>query len=119
MLTFIVGLDIPDSVPATKVLDAVGSPVRFNDVARAWVRRDARDRDATWIVLQRQGEPLSIQQICLSVGNDLRAMEEALRRDGRFVRLNPGDRWAISECGIKASPLTTTLQAVIYVLREQ
>ena len=112
-------LGLPDSFPVLSILRSKGSPVRYDSVHNAWVRRLARHRDTAVVLLLRQGAPLSAAVLADKIGTNASAMSSNFSRDDRFRQLKPSRLWALTEWShLNVSTDDTTLDAVLAVLRE-
>jgi Bacterial RNA polymerase, alpha chain C terminal domain len=118
---------IPTAMPIPYLLADRHSPFRYNARTGAWVRRSCADRDAFYFVLDREGEPMRLDDLAdlLSVGKH--ALTELLRRDDRFVivpysgkvALSAWDSATVEAIKRGAVDYESTLEAVVAVLRQR
>jgi Sigma-70, region 4 len=106
-----------ETVPVARIFSEVGSPARFHEGVRAWVRWNARHGDAAYLVLTRSGAPLSVTVVAERVGIKTHTMRESMRRDSRFQMLRPSRDWALTEW--RQDPgYRNTLEAAVATLSE-
>jgi hypothetical protein len=105
----------PD-LPVSDLMRDRGSPLTFHSGVWAWVRNGRRDRDAAWLVLRRHGNPLSGSELGRLTKRHQHNLEEAMRRDDRFTKLNSTGLWAVVDWKVPELKYSTTLDAVIGVL---
>lgn len=110
--------ELDASLPFSVLLRDHGSPVSHHSGVGGWVRAVARDRDAAWLALRRRGSPLGAADLAKATKCPRHNLEESVRRDDRFVKLNPSGLWAIVEWNLPESEYATTMDAVIGVLTE-
>ncbi|MFH8991608.1 sigma factor-like helix-turn-helix DNA-binding protein [Streptomyces sp. NPDC017940] len=112
-------LGIPGGSPLEQILTHSRSPlVRSQD--GAWLRRNARHRDAAYLWLSKQGEPRRVEDIrgAIRAKSDA-AVREGLRRDERFILLRAERVWALVEWPLpQGSHHANALDAVIEVVTE-
>ncbi len=110
---------IASKVPTRQLLISPRSPATFHERVGGWVRRNAQNRDAAYLVLLRAGSPLSAQDLASAVGATAHNVRAALARDVRFRAVRPGSTWSLTEWSSTDGPsYSTTLEAAIAVLEE-
>ena len=110
---------IPDEGSAMRVALSRGwTGIRFHQAGNCWVRSGAKDRDAAYLILAETAGAVHANDLAESLGTSRNALNEALRRDNRFVQLRPSGKWSLTEWGIRGSAHRTTLEATLAVLSE-
>ncbi|MFI7437798.1 sigma factor-like helix-turn-helix DNA-binding protein [Micromonospora haikouensis] len=114
-----VALGIPVVVPVERIAMHPSSPLT-RDSRGHWVRRRAEQRDAAYLWLTREGEPREATRLAVAIqATSVRAIEEGMRRDERFRKLQPEGLWALTEWTVPhTSGHGNALDAMIEVLRE-
>ncbi|MEU1756857.1 sigma factor-like helix-turn-helix DNA-binding protein [Micromonospora matsumotoense] len=112
-------LGIPVSVPVERIAEHPSSPLT-RDSRGHWVRRRAEQRDAAYLWLTQEGEPRGATHLAVAIqATSVRAIEEGMRRDERFRKLQPEGLWALAEWNVPhTSGHGNALDAMIEVLRE-
>ncbi|WP_424211997.1 RNA polymerase subunit sigma-70 [Streptomyces sp. BI20] len=111
---------VPLGVPIREILGHGGSPVIRADDG-SWLRRRARGRDAAYLWLLERGEPSRADDLRAGIDTgSVASINEALRRDTRFVRLRPEGTWALTEwTHLKVTPYSNAVEAVVAVVTEE
>jgi hypothetical protein len=91
------GLQLPADFPFEAVVAQRGSPLRLHPVLNAWVRPNASQRDAAWLLLRKHGEPVTADTLAEILRMKKQALAESLRRDDRFEQRRPSGWWALAE----------------------
>ncbi|MEV1013049.1 hypothetical protein AB0I89_30605 [Micromonospora sp. NPDC049801] len=112
-------LGIPFAVPVERIAGHPSSPLT-RDSRGHWVRRRAEQRDAAYLWLTQEGEPREATRLADAIqATSVRAIEEGMRRDERFRKLQPEGLWALTEWPLPhISGHGNALDAMIEVLRE-
>ncbi|MFF3864251.1 sigma factor-like helix-turn-helix DNA-binding protein [Micromonospora sp. NPDC001898] len=113
------GLGIPIAVPVEQIIEHPCSPLT-RDSRGHWVRRRAEQRDAAYLWLTDEGEPREAARLADAIqATGVHAIEEGMRRDARFRKLQPEGLWALAEWTLPhTSGHGNALDAMIEVLRE-
>ncbi|MEU5691385.1 hypothetical protein [Actinosynnema sp. NPDC020468] len=84
-----------------------------------WLRRKRRSADGAYLWFLEEGEPRRIEEVAEALDLPVRALGEAMRRDGRFVRVRPEGTWSLDSWPDAAKAVyRNALDVVVDVLGE-
>jgi transcriptional regulator with XRE-family HTH domain len=89
---------------------------RLHQSTGYWVRSGSQDRDAAWLVLMDEEEPLAADDLGFRIGLTARNLTAQLWRDPRFVQVKPSGEWALASARPRQAP-STALEATLECLR--
>jgi hypothetical protein len=91
---------------------------RLHQSTGYWVRPGSQDRDAAWLALMDEEDPLDADDLGFRIGLTARNLTAQLSRDPRFVQVRPSGEWALARAGPRQAP-STALEATLECLRQR
>jgi hypothetical protein len=112
-------LGLPDDLPLDALLADADGPLSSHPTG--WVRRARVTRDAAFLWLRAEGEPRSVGEIAIAVGNSSEhAVRERMRADSSFAQVRPEGTWALTDWRVAGADnrYASAVDVVVEVLRE-
>ncbi|WP_052021608.1 sigma factor-like helix-turn-helix DNA-binding protein [Actinokineospora spheciospongiae] len=111
-------LGIPAELPCAVLLGGVDPPL-IRTSSGTWVRRRSKRTDSAYLWMLDEGEERTAEEIAEALGDEVRAVNAAMRKDDRFQKVPLERTWSLTSWASgRGTPYGDTLEAMLAVLTE-